>query len=69
MIIMILKYLCSNVPKNPPISPHPTYTPHLATEPYCFYSPVGQRSRLRGKHRFLIVLLTVLVDQKMEKLA
>ena len=66
MFIMILKCICSNVPKNLLIiCPHPPLTPPLATEPYCFHSAAGQRSRLWGKQtdRFLI---TVLVDRKIK---
>ena len=66
MLIMILKCICSNVPKNPlMICPHPSHTPPLTTEPYCFHSAAGQRSVLWGKpgDRYLI---TVLVDQKIK---
>ena len=47
------------------IYPHPSHTPPLTTEPYCFHSAAGQRSVLWGKpgDRYLI---TVLVDQKIK---
>ena len=40
---------------------HPPLTPPLTTEPYCFHSAAGQRSRLWGK-RSDQFLITVLVD-------
>ena len=44
MFIMILKCICSNVPKNLLIiCPHPPHTPPLTTEPYCFQSAATQR--------------------------
>ena len=63
MLIMILKCICSNFPKNLLIiCPHPPLTPPLTAEPYCFHSASGQRSRLSGKHgdRYLITILVVL---------
>ena len=66
MLIMKLKCICSNVPKNLlRICPHTPHTKPLTTEPYYFQSAAGQRSHLCGKHsdRYLI---TVLVDPKIK---